>query len=149
MNVFFKVVKESTHRASELSQLGWAQQDVMRYIDLWDYRQRWGAINLEREDRLFLRRAESALPEIKSTKTSIKKPLKEKSYYCRIQFLLKEMIKAESAFESPSDSLGIWRILLEEEMRTLDYFQPVLGLPDTLKAKLLIPFREEIVSLIE
>ena len=31
-------------------------------------------------------------------------------------------------------------------MRALDYFQPVLGLPDTLKSKLLIPFRENLVS---
>ena len=62
--------------------------DVLRYIELWDYRQRWGAINLEREDRQFLRKAETALPEIKKLKTSIKKPIKEKSYYCRISFFI-------------------------------------------------------------
>ena len=27
-----------------------------------------------------------------------------------------------------------------------DYYEPVLGLPDTLKSKLLIPFRENIIS---
>ena len=58
------MAKELTHRAEELKLLGWSQQDLSRYIDLWDYRQRWGAINLEREDRQFLRKAESSLPEI-------------------------------------------------------------------------------------
>ena len=53
------MAKELTHRGDELKQLGWSQQDVLRYIELWDYRQRWGAINLEREDRQFLRKAES------------------------------------------------------------------------------------------
>jgi hypothetical protein len=32
---------------------------------------------------------------------------------------------------------------LEEELRVLDYYEPVLGLPDTLKAKALIPLREQ------
>ncbi len=144
----FKVAKELTHRGDELRQLGWSQQDVFRYIDLWDYRQRWGAINLEREDRQFLRKAESALPEIKSSKTSIKKPLKEKSYYCRLSFFLQEMIKAESAFDLSEGAKGIWIILLEEELRSIDYFQPVLGLPDALKSKLLIPFRENLISIL-
>ena len=54
--------KELTHRADELAGLGWSAEDVDRYAELWDYRQRWGAMNLEREDRLFLRKAEAALP---------------------------------------------------------------------------------------
>ena len=37
---------------------------MARYVELWEYRQRWGAMNLEREDRLFLRKAEKALPAI-------------------------------------------------------------------------------------
>ena len=80
------MAKELTHRASELKQLGWSEPDVLRYAELWDYRQRWGAINLEREDRQFLRKAESALPEQKSSKASVKKPIRQKSYYCRIVF---------------------------------------------------------------
>ncbi len=140
------MAKELTHRAAELTQLGWHQNDVLRYIDLWDYRQRWGAINLEREDRQFLRKAESALPEIKNTKSSVKKAITEKSYYCRLVFFISEMQKAETSFRSSTDSIGLWKILLEEELRCLDYFQPVLGLPDTLKSKLLIPFREEMIS---
>ncbi len=140
------MAKELTHRGDELKQLGWSMPDVLRYIELWDYRQRWGAINLEREDRQFLRKAESALPEIKKLKTSIKKPIKEKSYYCRISFFIRELIKAEASFHLSEGSRGIWSILLEEELRTLEYFQPVLGLPDTLKSKLLIPFRENLIS---
>ncbi len=140
------MTKELTHRADELTALGWLKSDVLRYVELWDYRQRWGAINLEREDRLFLRKAESALPEIKSQKPSVKKPIREKSYYCRILFFIDQMKKAESTFEIEVKAEGLWPILLEEELRAIDYFQPVLGLPDTLKAKLLMPFREELIS---
>ena len=81
------MAKELTHRADELKQLGWNQEDLYKYIELWDYRQRWGSINLEREDRLFLRKAESLLPVISKNKVSVKKPLKEKSYYCWICLL--------------------------------------------------------------
>ncbi len=140
------MAKELTHRGDELEQLGWSKQDVIRYIDLWDYRQRWGAINLEREDRQFLKKAEASLPEIKKIKSSIKKPLREKSYYCRISFFLQEMVQAEIDFQKTEGAKGLWPILLEEELRLLDYFQPVLGLPDTLKSKLLIPFREGLIS---
>jgi len=140
------VSKELTDRGDELKQLGWSDQDVLRYVELWDYRQRWGAINLERDDRQFLRKAELALPNIKSTKTSIKKPIQEKSYYLRIRFFVDKMIAAELGFDSPEGSLGIWPLVLQEELVILEYFQPVLGLPDTLKAKALTPFREELIS---
>mgnify|MGYP000253398163 CR=1 FL=1 len=39
-----------------------------------------------------------------------------------------------------------WVILLEAELRALDHYEPVLGLPDTLKAKLLMPLREQWTS---
>ena len=41
---------------------------------------------------------------------------------------------------------GIWPIFLEEELRIIDYFEPVLGLPDTIKAKLIGPIREDLVK---
>ena len=140
------MAKELNHRANELQDLGWAQHEITRYIELWDYRQRWGAINLEREDRYFLRKAESALPIIKTGKPSVKKLITEKSYYKRILSFLQAMNLAESTFSISKGSRGLWPLILEEELRTLVYFQPVLGLPDTLKAKKLIPFREEIIS---
>ncbi len=140
------MTKELTHRADELEALGWLKSDVFRYVELWDYRQRWGAINLEREDRLFLRKAETALPQIKSHKASVKKPIREKSYYCRILFFIDQMNQAEESFGISGKAKGLWPILLEEELRAIDYFQPILGLPDTLKAKSLIPFREEMIS---
>ncbi len=139
------MAKELTHRAAELKDLGWSVSDINRYIDLWDYRQRWGAINLEREDRQFLRKAESALPVIKVGKPSIKKPITEKSYFRRIASFLETMNLAESEFASSEGDRGIWPILLEEELRTLSYFQPVLGLPDTLKSKAFTAIREEII----
>ncbi|KGG12589.1 MULTISPECIES: hypothetical protein [Prochlorococcus] len=138
--------KELTHRGHELKELGWSEQDIFRYIELWDYRQRWGAINLERDDRLFLRKAESALPKIQTQKVSVKKPLKEKNYYTRILFFLDTMNTMEKELDVPKGTKGLWTILLEEELRLLDYFQPVLGLPDTLKAKAFNPFREQFIS---
>tara|TARA_B100000700_G_scaffold287727_1_gene343647 strand:+ start:272 stop:967 length:696 start_codon:yes stop_codon:yes gene_type:complete len=140
------VAKELTHRADELKQLGWNQEDLFKYVELWDYRQRWGSINLEREDRLFLRKAESLLPEISKNKVSVKKPLKEKSYYCWIQFFLNEMNEFESKANLADGMRGVWPIFLEEELRVIDYYEPVLGLPDTIKAKLIAPIREDLVK---
>ncbi len=140
------MAKESTHRADELKSLGWSTDDVARYAELWDYRQRWGAINLEREDRLFLKKAEAALPVITTGKVSVKKPISEKSYYRRLSFYLEEMNKLESTEGLKDGVRGAWPILLEEEIRALDYYQPVLGLPDTIKAKALEPFREGLAS---
>jgi len=141
------VAKELTHRADELKQLGWNQEDLYKYIELWDYRQRWGSINLEREDRQFLRKAESLLPEISKNKVSVKKPLKEKSYYCWLQFFLDEMNNFELNENLDDGMRGLWPILLEEELRLIDYYEPVLGLPDTIKAKLIGPIREDLVRL--
>jgi len=140
------VAKELTHRADELKQLGWNQEDLYKYIELWDYRQRWGSINLEREDRQFLRKAESLLPEISKNKVSVKKPLKEKSYYCWIQFFLDEMNSFELKENLDHGMRGVWPIFLEEELRVIDYYEPVLGLPDTIKAKLIAPIRENLVK---
>jgi hypothetical protein len=140
------VAKELTHRADELKQLGWNQEDLYKYIELWDYRQRWGSINLEREDRLFLRKAESLLPEISKNKVSVKKPLKEKSYYCWLRFFLNEMNEFELKENLEVGMRGVWPIFLEEELRIIDYFEPVLGLPDTIKAKLIGPIREDLVK---
>ena len=138
--------KESTHRADELKGLGWSTDDISRYIELWDYRQRWGAINLERDDRQFLRKAESILPVISTTKVSIRKPTHEKSYYLRLSFYIDAMNQAEGQLGIPAGGRGVWPILLEEELRALDYYQPVLGLPDTIKARALEPFREDFIT---
>ena len=141
------MAKELTHRADELKQLGWNQEDLYKYIELWDYRQRWGSINLEREDRLFLRKAESLLPEISKNKVSVKKPLKEKSYYCWIQFFLNEMNDFELNEKLDDGMRGVWPIFLEEELRVIDYYEPILGLPDTIKTKLIGPIREDLVKI--
>ena len=140
------MAKELTHRADELQALGWSAEDVARYAELWDYRQRWGAMNLEREDRLFLRKAEAALPAIVTGKAAAKKSITEKSYYLWLRFHLDAMTAAEQGFGTTEGSRGAWAIVLEEELRLLDYYQPVLGLPDTLKAKALAPVRETLAS---
>jgi len=58
--------KELSHRSHELKALGWNQEDLTRYEDLWEYSKRWGLINLEREDRQFLKKAEKLLGNIYS-----------------------------------------------------------------------------------
>lgn len=136
------MAKELTHRADELAALGWSAEDVNRYAELWDYRQRWGAMNLEREDRLFLRKAEAALPELVTGKAAAKKSTKDKSYYRWLSFHLEAMTASEALMALPDGARGAWAILLEEELRLLDHYQPVLGLPDTLKAKGFDAFRE-------
>ncbi len=140
------MAKELTHRADELQALGWSAEDVARYAELWDYRQRWGAMNLEREDRLFLRKAEAVLPAIVTGKAAVKKGIREKSYYRWLQFHLDAMTEAEQGYALQDGSRGAWAILLDEELRLLDYYQPVLGLPDTLKAKAFDAVRSEMAA---
>ena len=53
------MVKEEGSRAEELRALGWSAEEVRTYEELWEYRQRWGAINLEPEERQLLRKAEA------------------------------------------------------------------------------------------
>ena len=136
------MAKELTHRADELAGLGWSSEDVNRYAELWEYRQRWGAMNLEREDRLFLRKAEAALPVLVTGKAAVKKNTQDKSYYRWLRFHLDAMTAAQSAMGLADGAQGAWPILLEEELRLLDHYQPVLGLPDTIKAKSFDAFRE-------
>ena len=70
--------KESSHRSHELKAIGWNLEDITRYEELWEYSQRWGLINLEREDRQFLKKAEKLIPKLQPKKTSTKKTIKEK-----------------------------------------------------------------------
>ena len=129
------------HRSGELKELGWSPEDCRKYEELWEYRHRWGAINLEREDRIFLRKAESALPKIVTGKAE-KKKLQDKSYYRWLAFYRDAMATSDSAAGLGESEVAAWPILLQEELRAIDYYQPVLGLPDTLKAKELIAVRE-------
>ena len=141
-----RVPKETSHRGDELKGLGWSDPDVSRYIELWEYRQRWGAMNLERDDRIFLRKAEKALPAILSGRAAAKKPIKEKTYYRWLRFHLDAMNAAEAEMQLAEGERGAWPVLLETELRILDHYEPVLGLPDTLKAKALGPIRENLAS---
>jgi hypothetical protein len=137
------VPKDETSRADELKTLGWSPEDVRRYEELWEYRHRWGAINLERDDRVFLRKAEAALPRRLSGKAALRKTIREKTHYRWLSAFLEAMGQVEGL--EPGE-VGAWPIVLEEELRALDYYEPVLGLPDTLKAKAFTPVRERLVS---
>lgn len=140
------MVKDETSRSDELLALGWPPEDVRRYAELWEYRQRWGAINLEREDRIFLRRADAALPRRLTGKAAQKKSLRDKSHV-RWLTLHRDAMRAAAADQGLADAeQGAWEVLLNEELALLDHYQPVLGLPDTLKAKELLPIREQLIQ---
>ena len=137
--------KELSHRSHELKALGWNQEDLSRYEDLWDYSQRWGLINLEREDRQFLKKAEKLLPKIQNKKASVKKSIEEKSYYLWLNFYLEEIKNFSESFV-PNKEVSIWTLLIEEEIKLLKELQPVMGLPDTLKAKNLFINRKQLIK---
>jgi hypothetical protein len=137
------VPKDETSRAGELRDLGWSAEDVRRYEELWEYRHRWGAINLERDDRVFLRRAEAALPQRLSGKAAMRKTIREKTHYRWLAAYLEAMGQVDGL--QPGEE-GAWSIVLQEELRALDHYRPVLGLPDTLKAKAFNPVRERLVA---
>jgi hypothetical protein len=141
------VAKDEISRADELQALGWAVEDVRRYEELWEYRHRWGAINLEPEDRAFLRKAEAALPKLSTgSKGSIKKTLQEKSHYRWLAFYRDSMLASPAEQGLAEGEQGAWPALLGEELRLLDELKPVLGLPDTLKARNLMPLREQLIQ---
>jgi len=137
--------KELSHRSHELKALGWNQEELTRYEDLWDYCQRWGLINLEREDRQFLKKAEKLLPKIQNKKISVKKTIEEKSYNLWLKFYLDE-INIFSNSNLPKNKHGVWKFLIEEEIKLLKELKPVMGLPDTLKAKNIYEIRKELIN---
>ena len=138
--------KETSHRSPELKQLGWNQEDIVRYEELWEYCQRWGLINLEREDRQFLKKAEKLLPKLQPKKISNKKSIKEKSYYLWLNFYL-EKINIFRVSILKISTISVWEVLLEEELKLLDKYKPVMGLPDSIKAKELATIRKNLIKL--
>ena len=137
--------KETSHRSPELKKLGWSQEDITRYEELWDYSQRWGLINLEKEDRQFLRKAEKLLPKIQPKKFSNKKSIQEKSYYLWLNFYL-EKINNFRTSNLQTSIQSVWEIILEEELKLLDKYTPVMGLPDSIKAKELASIRKNLIK---
>lgn len=138
--------KEEGSRSDELRELGWSAEDVRRYEELWEYRQRWGAINLEREDRVFLRRAEAALPKRLSGKAALKKSLQEKAHHRWLSHFLAAMRADPQLASLAEGEQAAWVIVLEEELRALEWYKPVLGLPDTLRARHFVAERERWVQ---
>ena len=110
--------KESSHRSHELKALGWNQEEVTRYEELWEYCQRWGLINLEREDRQFLKKAEKLIPKLQPKKNSIKKSIEEKSYYLWLHFYL-DQIKSFNKLNLEKEKESVWVVFLEEEMKRI------------------------------
>ncbi len=140
------VAKDEISRANELQALGWPVDEVRRYEELWEYRHRWGAINLEPEDRAFLRKAEAALPMRATGKATQKKRLQDKSHYRWLATYCEAMLSSPVQQQLVEGEQAAWPILLTEEMRLLDELQPVLGLPDTIRARDLVAVREALVA---
>jgi len=140
--------KDQESRAGELKTLGWPAEALIRYEWLWEYRQRWGAINLDPEDREFLRKAEAALPKRAASGQggSQKKTIQQKSHYRWLAFYLEAMGSPDAVADLEQGEVGAWPIILEEELRALDYYEPVLGLPDTHRAKAFLAAREQWAS---
>ena len=137
--------KESSHRSHELKAIGWNIEDISRYEELWEYSQRWGLINLEREDRQFLKKAEKLIPKLQPKKTSNKKSIEEKSYYLWLNFYLNKL-KIFSNLHAPKDMISVWEIIIEEELNLLKKYNPVMGLPDSIKAKELYKVRAILIQ---
>tara|TARA_B100000941_G_C28395392_1_gene495037 strand:+ start:177 stop:803 length:627 start_codon:yes stop_codon:yes gene_type:complete len=129
-----------------LKALGWNQDEIIRYEELFEYSQRWGLANLEREDRQFLKKAEKILPKKQLKKTSIKKSVEDKSYYKWLRFYLDRVIEFDKATFS-SEFISVWQIMLEKEIQILEQLQPVLGLPDIIKAKEISSIRSLLIEL--
>jgi len=140
------LTKETTHRSHELKEFDWNQDEITRYEELWEYSQRWGLINLEREDRQFLKKAEKLIPKLQPKKTSVKKSIEEKSYYLWLNFYL-EKIRLFNERSLSKDIRSVWEILIQEELELLVKWKPVMGLPDTLKAKELFKVRKDLLDL--
>ena len=137
--------KESSHRSHELKAIGWNQEDITKYEELWEYSQRWGLINLEREDRQFLKKAEKFIPKLQIKKTSNKKSIEQKSYYLWLNFYL-DKIKEFNIKNLKKEMFSVWEIIIEEELNLLKKHSPVMGLPDTLKAKNLFNVRKDLID---
>ena len=137
--------KETSHRSPELKKLGWKQEDITKYEELWEYSQRWGLINLEKEDRQFLRKAEKLLPKIQPKKFSNKKSIQEKSYYLWLNFYFEKINNFRTSILQTSIQ-SVWEIILEEELKLLDKYTPVMGLPDSIKAKELASIRKNLIK---
>jgi hypothetical protein len=140
------MVKEEGSRAQELRGLGWSADEVRTYEELWEYRQRWGAINLEPEERQLLRRAEALLPRRQTGRAAQRKTIREKTHYRWLDHHLQALRNSAPETTLAPSELGAWPILLEEELRALRYYEPVLGLPDTLRLKAFLPERERWAS---
>jgi hypothetical protein len=56
------------------------------------------------------------------------------------------MLAHEADQELNAGEQGAWPVLLTAELALLEELQPVLGLPDTLKARELVALREELVA---
>tara|TARA_Y100001933_G_scaffold116138_1_gene115983 strand:+ start:3413 stop:3895 length:483 start_codon:yes stop_codon:yes gene_type:complete len=79
-------------------------------------------------------------------KVSNKKSIKEKSYYLWLNFYL-EKINIFRVSILKISTISVWEVLLEEELKLLDKYKPVMGLPDSIKAKELASIRKNLIKL--
>ena len=132
------MLKDEVNREEELKELGWSPEDLRRYAELWEYRKRWGAANLEREERIFLKKADNALPALTKKRggsAADVKQAEEKLHYKWIELYKIAIQRAEQAAQIPDGHEGAWTIVLDEELKALKEYQPRLDMRDTLNRK--------------
>lgn len=138
------MLKDEVNREEELKELGWSPEDLRRYAELWEYRKRWGAANLEREERIFLKKADNALPALTKKRGGSAadiKQVEEKLHYKWIELYKIAIQRAEQAAQIPDGHEGAWTIVLDEELKALKEYQPRLDMRDTLNRKSFDSFR--------
>ena len=59
---------------------------------------------------------------------------------------IRDRIKIFSESNLPKKQVSVWTLLIEEELKLLKELQPVMGLPDTLKAKNLFVNRKQLIE---
>jgi hypothetical protein len=138
------VLKDELNREEELRALGWPADDLRRYADLWEYRKRWGAANLEREERLFLRKADRALPALATLRkgAGTAKQVEQKAHYLWLELYRNAMEMALGAHSLEAAEELAWVIVLDEELRVLRELRPRLDLKDTTRRRELIPHQQ-------
>ncbi|MFZ4804593.1 MAG: hypothetical protein ACOYLI_08030 [Synechococcus lacustris] len=138
------MLKDEVNREDELKELGWSPEDLRRYAELWEYRKRWGAANLEREERIFLKKADNALPALSKKRggsAADVKQVEDKLHYKWIELYKLAIQRAEQAAPLADAQEGAWTIILDEELKALKEYQPRLDMRDTLNRKSFEPCR--------
>ena len=141
--------------AALLDSAGWSEPQVDRYYKLLARKQAHGLSALSVEDRRFYNSAAAAcnkaqtainkaVREGQTRRMSGKQPVETKLHY---RFLLADKLNFQARAELlPAEELAIV-IILEEQMRALELYQPVLDQVDTCRRRAFDPILMDLLEL--